>query len=527
MRRGTMKASSTPRAALLLGLALLTPACKSKGGAGVLARAEPSDEAIARVPVPPADGPKLCALHDATAVLEKPSTSAKKLGELRAGAVVARSLQPFSKDGCDGGWYAVRPKGFVCAGPGTLLDASLAPTMPAAPLLERALPYRYGRARAENVPLYAHVPTVAEQLAAEPDLAKVRKREPDKDPLGATANDVPLDARGAPTGPPVLLPGGDGIVEGKRTVASYFLFASDAPSPLFPPQAEIKAGALRKGSGLAIAGSFLSASAGVAGSAEPSQRRFGVTVDGRIVPIDRLKPTLGSVWHGIELDKTSLPVAFIHKLGVHTYALQKGKAVKHDDDLERRTIVPLSNKFRTVDGVRFEETRDGEWLRAQDIVTIVKRHKFPDFAKGTQKWLDVSIANQTLTAYEGTKPIFATLISTGRDQLKDPAISASTARGTFRILSKHVTRARDAREVQGSYDVNDAPWVMEFEPGFALTGMYWGGEVVGEANGFHDIGLTPLDARRLFGWADPQLPEGWHAVYEGMGGESTIVYVRP
>ena len=69
------------------------------------------------------------------------------------------------------------------------------------------------------------------------------------------------------------------------------------------------------------------------------QRRFGVTVDGRVVPIDRLKPALGTVWHGIELDKVSLPVAFIHKLGVHTYSLQKGKAVKHDDDLERRAVV--------------------------------------------------------------------------------------------------------------------------------------------------------------------------------------------
>jgi hypothetical protein len=522
-----MTAFTTPRAALLLGLALLVPACKSKGGAGVLARAEPSDEVLAKVPVPPADGPKLCALRDATPVMEKPSLTARRLGELRSGAVIARSKEVYSREGCEGGWYAVRPRGFVCAGPGTLLDATLSHTLAAPPELDKPMPYRYGRARAENVPVYARVPTIAEQLAAEPDLVKVLKREPEKDPLGATANDVPLDARGAPSGPPVLLAGGDGIVEGKRTTASYFLFPAESPTPMLPPQAEIKQGALRKGSGVAIAGSFITATAGAGGSAEAGQRRFGVTIDGRVVPIDRLKPSLGTVWHGVELDKVSLPVAFIHKLGVHTYSLQKGKAVKHDDDLERRAVVPLSNKFRTVDGVRFEETRDGDWLRTQDIVTIVKRHKFPDFAKGTQKWLDVSIANQTLTAYEGTKPVFATLISTGRDQLKDPATSASTARGTFHVLSKHVTRARDPREVQGSFDVNDAPWVMEFEPGFALTGMYWGGDVVGEAQGFHDIGMTPLDARRIWGWADPQLPEGWHAVYEGMGGESTIVSVRP
>jgi hypothetical protein len=155
---------------------------------------------------------------------------------------------------------------------------------------------------------------------------------------------------------------------------------------------------------------------------------------------------------------------------------------------------------------------------------VIKRHKFPDFARGQQKWLDVSIANQTLTAYEGTKPVYATLVSTGRDQLKDPATSASTARGTFKVLEKHVTRALDPREVQGAFDVADAPWVMEFEPGHALTGMYWG-DGVGEAQTFHAVAMTPIDARRVWGWADPQLPEGWHSVTGG--DDSTIVFVRP
>lgn len=523
--RITAKAS---RAALLSALALAAVACKSRDGLGALAHADVSDDAFANVPVPPADGPKLLALRDATPILDRPASDGKRLGELRAGAVVARSKDVYSSRDCDGGWYVVRPRGFVCAEPtqasplpapkakDAAPDPAVARSQQAAPDLIRAMPYRYGRARAENVPLYARIPTVAEQLALEPDLAKRKKRELDKDPLGAGANDVPLDARSIPTGPPVLLPGGDGIVDGKRTIASYFLFPSEATPPLVPPAADVKAGALRKGSGVALMGS-LEAEGG---------RRFGVTVDGRLVPVDRLKPTLGSTFHGIDLEKVGLPVAFIHKLGVHAYSLERGKALKHEDELERRAAVPLSGKFRTVEGLRYEETRDGDWLRAQDLMVVVKRHKFPEFVKAGQKWLDVSIANQTLTAYEGTKPIFATLISSGRDQLKDPQTSASTARGTFKVLSKHVTRARDSREVGGGFDVTDTPWVMEFEPGFALTGMYWG-DGVGEAQGFHDIGLTPLDAHRLWTWADPQLPEGWHSVYETIGGGTTFVYVRP
>jgi hypothetical protein len=525
------------RAGLLCGLALAavpsvaSMGCKSRGGLSSLAHAEASEDAFVNVPVPPADGPKLFALRDATPILDRPAPDGKKLGELRAGSVVARSKDAYSSRDCDGGWYVVRPRGFVCVGAAAALDGAdrgrpSPPSLqglPAAPDLTRPMPYRYGRARAENVPLYARVPTATEQLSVEPDLAKRRAREPEKDPLGAAANDVPLDPRGVPTGPPVLLPGGDGIEGGKRTAASYFLFPLEATPPAAPATSEVKAGALRKGTGVALTGSFVAG-----GDAEGGKdgRRFGVTVDGLLVPTDRLKPTLGSTYHGIDLEKAGLPVAFVHKLGVHAYSLQRGKAIKLEDELERRAAVPMSGKFRTVEGVRFEETREGDWLRAQDLVVVVKRHKFPEFVKSGQKWLDVSIANQTVTAYEGTKPIFATLISSGRDHLKDPQSSASTARGTFKVLSKHVTRARDSREVWGGFDIPHAPWVMEFEPGFAITGMTWG-DGVGEAQTFHDIVLTPIDAHRIWTWADPQLPDGWHGVHETIGGGSTYVFVRP
>jgi hypothetical protein len=550
------------RFALSTGLALAAVACKSQGGAGALAKAEPEQNPFADVPAPPADGPKLFALRDATPILDRPGTDGKRLGEIAVGATVTRSKEPYGKKGCDGGWYAVRPKGFACAGSGAVLKLGAGRALPAGPDLARALPYRYGRAKFEGVPVYARVPSWTEQLAVEPDLArKSRARAGEAEALlGAAANDVPLDARGAPTGPPVLLAGGEGIEGGRRTATAFFTFpaaasptgsaaaaaaanggtsdksaksangaavpavamGAEASAEAGGPGAEVKVGALRKGSGVALTGTFVSGEEGAGGSA----RRFGVTLDGRLVPTDRLKPALGTTFHGLELDKAGLPVAFVHKFGVHAWSMHGGKAQKNEDDLERRAAIPMSGRFRTVDGVRYEESREGDWLRSTDIVVVVKRHKFPEFVKGNQKWLDVSLATQTLTAYEGTKPVFVTLISSGKDQLKDPATTASTVRGVFQVQSKHVTRARDAREAGAGFDVGDAPWVMEFEPGFALTGVYWG-DVVGEARGFHDIGLSPIDAHRLFGWADPPLPEGWGSVYGAMSEATTFVNVRP
>lgn len=533
-RRGLRRA---PGLALLL-LAVIAPACRAAGTTVGLSKGEAGDDRPLEVPVPPADGPKLVALRAGTPIVDRPKEEgARTLGALFPGAAVARSPEPYGRSGCPGGWYAVRPRGFVCAGDGATLRAELLSVLPTAPDLTRPLPYRYGRARTQGAPAYRGVPSRKELQGAEPDLGRYLERvQRSEVVLGASANDVPLDARGVAAGPPVLLPTGDGVGEGaKRTEAGYFLFPSgDAIAPLLPlaalgldlggqgtpradPRAVLKTTALRKGSGVAITRAFT--------AGESDGRRFGVTPDGRLIPTDRLQAALGSTWHGVDVEKLGLPIAFVHRFEVHTWSLGRGKATVNEEEIERHAPVPLTGKFRTVEGVRFEEGRDGAWLRSQDLVVIVRRTKFPEFAKGSQRWLDVSLAYQTLTAYEGQKPVYATLISSGRDQLRDPATTASTARGTFRVRSKHVTRDIDPREVSDGFDVTDAPWVMEFEPGFSITGMYWS-DGVGEAHGFHDIALTPVDARRLWTWTEPEVPEGWHVAYSAEG-EGTIVNVRP
>lgn len=508
---------------LLFAVAMAAPGCKA-GSTPALAKGEPADEAPPEVQSPPADGPKLLVLQSGTVVYDRPSTTGRVLGELRAGTQVARSREPYTRRGCSEGWYVVRPKGFVCAGEAATTDLSLAAALPPGPDLERPLPYRYGRARTEGVPIYTRLPMPAEQATEEPDLKRFLSRRGDVDDelLGATANDVPLDARGVPQGPPVLMPGVDGADEAsKRRVGTFYSFTKEVVAPLAPVAAktgELRSGVLRKNSGVAIAGSF-------ATNLGSEERRFGVTPSGSVVPIDRLRPALGTIWFGMDIEKIGLPVAFVHKFGAQGWILRRGEAEPNDDDLERRSAIPLTGKFRTVSGVRYEHTREDYWVRAMDVVVVVRRTKFPEFAKGNQKWLDISLANQTLTAYEGQKPVYVTLISSGRDVLKDAPDAASTARGTFRVQKKFVTRALDSREVHGEFDVADAPWVMEFAPNNAIAGTYWG-DGIGEAHTFHAVALSPVDAHRIWRWADPELPEGWHGVTDAMG-EGTYVVVRP
>ena len=50
-----------------------------------------------------------------------------------------------------------------------------------------------------------------------------------------------------------------------------------------------------------------------------------------------------------------------------------------------------------------------------------------------------------------------------------------------------------------------------FNGGYALHGAFWHAEF-GHVKSHGCVNLAPWDAKALFGWTDPQLPEGWHAI---------------
>src|SRR5689334_19145299 len=149
-----MAKPSSPHSARF-ALALLVCA-----GAGACANANKDGVALSKataieipkVPVPSEHGPKLASVADVTPVLDRPGSGAKRLGYLHAGGRVARSEQPYSREGCADGWFPVRPAGFVCAGGSATLDLKH-PTLAAMaiqPLFDQPLPYTYARATGDT-----------------------------------------------------------------------------------------------------------------------------------------------------------------------------------------------------------------------------------------------------------------------------------------------------------------------------------------------------------------------------------------
>ncbi len=487
---------------------------------------EPTQVDPANVPVPPADGPPLVALRTGVIVRDTPSAAGKPLGTLGVGARVPRSAEAVTTDGCPGGWYAVRPRGFVCAGVEALtdVDAEAVKLVGQGPNLGEPMPYRYARVLDGAAVTYGSIPSREEQLAAEPKLGSLKKRPPER--VGAGSNDVPQDDDLRPTGVPVVMPDGEGVgADGYRTTESWFQFGShpsvtDATAIITGDPNSQPTRVLKRRSGLALLGV-------VTGGEGDAARDFGVTPNGRFIPIDRLEPDVGSTWFGFNRAELDLPVAFALRRGVRGWSLDKtSKATQTDDELEPGEPVNLSGRFRTVNSVKFFETNDGFWVRHKDLIVIYPRNQWPDWATAGQKWLDISLANQTMVAYQGHKPLLATLISSGEDRLGDPQSGPSTVQGVFRLRSKHITAPVDDREVQQAFSLDDVPWVLEFAEGFSITGCYWR-PYFGEARSFHNVALSSVDAHWLWHFTDPELPDGWHSIQiDEDASDNTIVYVH-
>jgi hypothetical protein len=491
-------------------------------------------ELTRQVLVPDADGPTLAAVAMEVPIRANPKRDARELGYLRLGARVARATEPVSREGCAGGWYAVHPLGFVCAEDEATVDLSnpVARAIEVEPNRARPMPYAYAFLRSV-APNYLRVPSRAQQFEREMSLDRHlrswSKLKKDWDNLALGANDVQLEPSGlAATGATEhakILDASErygGLGEGKD-VRPWWLEGNDRKIPNLssfkaPAYAEI-AGRSQRHAGLALIGTFVA-------NEGDYERRFTITTDARLVPADKLKADTGSSFHGGSIAEVGLPVAFVQRPGASYWAFEDGK-LRRAERPEARELIPLNGKIQRLAGERMVQARNGQWLRSDDLRVAVKPSTLPWFAAKKRRWIQVSLLSQTLVLWEGSTPVYATLVSTGRDGTGDPKTTLSTPQGTFRITEKHVTTTMDSNVADHEFELRDVPWVMYFQGGYALHGAYWHDDF-GRARSHGCVNLSPIDARYVFFWSSPDVPEHWHGVEAGEDlDKGTIVHIVP
>jgi len=452
----------------------------------------------------PRDGPRVYAKARFVWVREAPGDEGW-IGYLwLGGSARLRDQAPHYGPGCDH-WVAIEPRGFVCVdGKRATLDPDdpvLAAIRPFAPALERAWPHRYAESR--GLPRYEGLPSREEQ----------RRREWDLESHLARVADA---RRGEP-------------IEALRGVD---LSPASEPPPLLPalhPTTHEQHRELKPLSTVAYSREALH-----------DGRTFLLTADLMWVPKDRVAPYPEVTFHGVVLGRDArLPLAFFR--GEDRPQQRRGAGGEFEPAggrWRRLSFVELTGERAEQDGVTYLETRDrGLWVKAEDAVvpTLARRTPWgapldgPDTTgrtpAGRATWLEASVMEGWLLAYEGQRPVYATMISPGRGGIpvpgKDPLETASTPVGVFKITGKFATATMVAPH---QFIHSDVPWTQNFSGPHALHGAYWHDDW-GNRMSAGCVNVSPTDGRWLFEFTEPRLPSGWHGVRWQPASEPATTFV--
>jgi lipoprotein-anchoring transpeptidase ErfK/SrfK len=127
-----------------------------------------------------------------------------------------------------------------------------------------------------------------------------------------------------------------------------------------------------------------------------------------------------------------------------------------------------------------------------------------DFPTLTEKWVDVDLSHQRVTAYEGTRPVASYLISSGRSP-------TPTVLGVFRIWAKISSQTMEGGSTAAGdyYNLPGVQWVSYFYRDYSFHGTYWHNNF-GTPMSHGCINMTNRDAQALYEWMGPENPgRGW------------------
>lgn len=249
---------------------------------------------------------------------------------------------------------------------------------------------------------------------------------------------------------------------------------------------------------------------------------FGLTSKNLWVAMRDLGPARPLPFQGAELAGGKLDVAWVHEDHAAVHAKPAGPALEGEVRQRWEELRVLETVKKG--GKLWYRIGADRWVRERDV-RVATSAPPPEGLRPGERWIDVDIASQVLVAYEGERPVFATLVSTGKGKGSD---IQATPTGVHRIWVKLRVSDMDNLENEEAsryYAIQDVPWVMYFKKGYGLHGTFWH-RSFGRVRSHGCVNLAPLDAQRLFHFAGPRLPGGWNAVLPTEYDPGTLVRVR-
>ncbi len=466
-----------------------------------------------------------------------------KLAWAKSGGRLAVLPSVTKTEDCAAGWYQLTSGGYVCANDGSLETPGKKPRLTfKQPDLEQVLPYRYARNSKHGTPLYRSIPSPEQILEYEPYLKEKTARAEPKSPP-ATASSTTPSAKAGPAAapestkaPPAPADLDAGVPESAELSPDEVSALNDAALPWWQKgDAAVHDVTLNQleeeGDGILIKRMVAGFYVAVDSTFRWNGRTWYKTTKGMIAPADRFWVTAGPEFKGVELDGQTfaLPMAWVY--GWHKeaplYEFDEAKdLLKPAGKAKLFEPLRLSGRSHDVRGKPFHQLATGLWISDRSIRITVPGPP-PVNLVPTERWVDVNLSQQTLVVYEGNKPVYATLVSTGRSsKIKDK--DHSTPVGEWRIREKHITTTMDGDGTAAGdlpYSIEDVPYVMYYYKAFALHGAFWH-KNFGTQMSHGCVNLAPLDAKWLFFYTDPPVPHGVHGVWarDSQPGSRVIVH---
>lgn len=433
--------------------------------------------------------------HFLAQVFEKPSIKARPIGYMRRGAQFRVKADPVRGGGCAAGWYEVPGPGFVCRGVGYTIgdEVQTFEPSPEPPSLDSALPYAYGKVVSDSVGQYWQLPTREQEAAAGAIMERLALAAEAKEAATTPASTEDGAGPSAVEAPP---PPGRTEVVGAATPAG----------PIYPDFFRMP---MMKGFYVSLDGV----------EETPEETRFVRTVRGAYLRQDRVAAPELPKMRGVVLGgQWNLPIAVVYRTGVHQLSLDAAADKLIDQgEIARHTAFPILEEFLNKKNKAYAVGTEGVIVR-EPSVRVLRAIERPSSIPAEAKWIHVNLAAQTLLAYEGDAPVFGTLVSTGKEGFSTPT-------GLYSIQSKHVsTTMDDLTSEEDAYSIEDVPWTMYFFGNYALHGAFWH-DTFGRVRSHGCVNLAPSDARWLFQWSTPTLPQSWHGAFATRGTPGTWVYI--
>lgn len=188
---------------------------------------------------------------------------------------------------------------------------------------------------------------------------------------------------------------------------------------------------------------------------------YGRTHRERWVPMRDLIPVRPFLFHGEEIAEGRIDVAWVLDDKTPVFARPDGLTrAKNPSSKMRFEVVHILDEVKRPTGV-FLRVGDDLWMRAKDLRRPTAAPR-PDKVLPGERWIDVELASQTLVAYQGDTPVFATLVSTGKGA---QGTATATPRGVHRIwvkLRSSTMDNLDDENASSNFAIEDVPYVQFF-----------------------------------------------------------------